>query len=73
MPMVLSRFNPLPVWGETWLSVSCEFKSVQFNWTKPGNQLHDDWSNTIVGQVEIKPPVDPVTLRRVRERLGLID
>ena len=31
-----------------------EFKSVQFNWTKAGNQLHKDWSTTIVGHVEIK-------------------
>ena len=30
------------------------FKSVQFNWTKAGNQLHKDWSTTIVGHVEIK-------------------
>jgi hypothetical protein len=31
-----------------------KFKRVQFNWTKPGNQLHKDWSNTIVGHIEIK-------------------
>ena len=31
-----------------------DFKSVQFNWTKAGNQLHKDWSTTIVGQIEIK-------------------
>ena len=30
------------------------FKSVQFNWTKAGNQLHEDWSSTIVGHIEIK-------------------
>jgi Protein of unknown function (DUF2384) len=30
------------------------FKSVQFNWTKAGNQLHKDWSTTIVGHIEIK-------------------
>jgi hypothetical protein len=31
-----------------------EFKCVQFNWTKPGNQLHESWSTTIVGYLEIK-------------------
>ena len=31
-----------------------EFKCVEFNWTKPGNQLHEDWSSTIVGHIEIK-------------------
>jgi len=31
-----------------------EFKSVLFNWTKDGNQLHEDWSTTIVGHIEIK-------------------
>ncbi len=30
------------------------FKSVEFNWTKAGNQLHKDWSSTIVGHIEIK-------------------
>jgi hypothetical protein len=96
-----------------------EFKRVRFNWKKPGNQMHDSWSITIVGHIEITrrrlvaevnsanraldgqtpleavgdpdgrekvmalvleaersarrmtPPVNPVTLRRVRERLGL--
>jgi hypothetical protein len=31
-----------------------DFKSVEFNWTKAGNQLHKDWSSTIVGHIEIK-------------------
>jgi hypothetical protein len=31
-----------------------QFKSVEFNWTKAGNQLHKDWSSTIVGHIEIK-------------------
>jgi hypothetical protein len=31
-----------------------ELKSVQLNWTKPGNKLHESWSNTIVGHLEIK-------------------
>ena len=31
-----------------------DFKSVEFNWTKAGNQLHKDWSSTIVGRIEIK-------------------
>jgi hypothetical protein len=31
-----------------------DFKSVEFNWTKAGNQLHKDWSTTIVGHIEIK-------------------
>jgi hypothetical protein len=31
-----------------------EFKCVQFNWTKPGNRLHESWSTTIVGHIEIK-------------------
>jgi hypothetical protein len=30
------------------------FKSVQYNWTKAGNQLHKDWSSTVVGHIEIK-------------------
>jgi len=31
-----------------------EFKCVRFNWTKAGNQMHESWSNTIVGHIEIK-------------------
>jgi SEC-C motif len=31
-----------------------EFEYVQFNWTKAGNQMHKDWSTTIVGHLEIK-------------------
>jgi SEC-C motif len=31
-----------------------KFKCVEFNWTKAGNQLHEDWSSTIVGHIEIK-------------------
>ena len=31
-----------------------DFKSVEFNWTKAGNQLHKDWSSTVVGHIEIK-------------------
>ena len=31
-----------------------DFKCVQFNWTKPGNPLHETWSTTIVGHLEIK-------------------
>jgi len=31
-----------------------DLKCVQFNWTKPGNPLHDTWSTTIVGHLEIK-------------------
>lgn len=31
-----------------------ELKSVRFNWTKPGNQMHENWSTTIVGHIEIK-------------------
>jgi SEC-C motif len=31
-----------------------EFKCVQFNWTKSGNRLHESWSTTIVGHIEIK-------------------
>jgi hypothetical protein len=31
-----------------------ELKSVQLNWTKAGNRLHESWSNTIVGHIEIK-------------------
>jgi hypothetical protein len=31
-----------------------EFKSVQFNWSKPGNRLHENWPTTIFGHIEIK-------------------
>lgn len=31
-----------------------ELKSVRFNWTKAGNRLHQSWTNTIVGHIEIK-------------------
>jgi hypothetical protein len=31
-----------------------EFKRVQLNWTKAGNQLHEDWSSTVLGHIEIK-------------------
>jgi hypothetical protein len=31
-----------------------ELKSVRFNWTKPGNQMHENWSTTIIGHIEIK-------------------
>jgi hypothetical protein len=31
-----------------------EFKSVQLNWTKAGNSMHESWSTTIVGHLEIK-------------------
>lgn len=31
-----------------------EFKCVQFNWKKAGNPLHENWSTTIVGRIEIK-------------------
>jgi hypothetical protein len=31
-----------------------EFKGVQFSWTKPGNQLHENWPSTIVGHLEIR-------------------
>ncbi|MGC1523881.1 MAG: hypothetical protein WA803_20245 [Steroidobacteraceae bacterium] len=30
------------------------FKCVQFNWTKRGNRLHESWSTTIIGHLEIK-------------------
>jgi hypothetical protein len=35
-------------------TVRGKFKCVQFNWTKPGNRLHESWSTTIVGHLEIK-------------------
>ena len=31
-----------------------EFKSVQLNWTKPGNQMRENWSTTVIGHIEIK-------------------
>jgi hypothetical protein len=31
-----------------------ELKDIKLNWTKSGNPLHESWSNTIVGQIEIK-------------------
>jgi hypothetical protein len=31
-----------------------EIKRVQFNWTKARNAMHESWSNTIVGHLEIK-------------------
>jgi hypothetical protein len=31
-----------------------ELKSVRFNWIKAGNQMHESWSTTIVGHIEIK-------------------
>ncbi len=31
-----------------------EFKSVQFNWSMAGNQMHENWSTTILGHLEIK-------------------
>jgi hypothetical protein len=40
--------------GATQRTARGEFKCVEFNWTKAGNQLHEDWSTTIVGHVEIK-------------------
>jgi hypothetical protein len=31
-----------------------DFKSVQLNRTKAGNQMHESWSSTVVGHIEIK-------------------
>jgi hypothetical protein len=40
--------------GATERTARGEFKYVQFNWTKPGNQMHENWSTTVVGHIEIK-------------------
>ena len=31
-----------------------ELKRVQLDWKKPGNRLHESWTNTILGHIEIK-------------------
>lgn len=51
-------------------TVRGEFMSAQLNWTKAGNQMHESWSNTIVGQIEIKTQrvvAEVNSARRARE------
>jgi hypothetical protein len=53
-----------------------EFKSVQLNWTKAGNQLHQSWSNTIVGHIEIKKQrlvAEVNSARRAEEFKSLVE
>jgi len=57
---VLDALNPLDLgrseeelMAATERTARGEFKRVQFNWTKRGNQMHDSWSSTIVGHIEI--------------------
>lgn len=33
---------------------SGELKRVKLDWKKPGNQLHESWTNTVLGHLEIK-------------------
>ncbi len=53
-----------------------DFKSVRFNWTKPGNQIHETWPTTIVGHVEIKGRrlmAELNSARRAQEFKALVD
>jgi hypothetical protein len=53
-----------------------EIKCVKFNWTKAGNRLHEGWSNTIVGHIEIKGRrlvADLNSARRAQEFKSLVE
>jgi hypothetical protein len=53
-----------------------DIKCVKFNWTKAGNRLHEGWSNTIVGHIEIKGRrlvADVNSARRAQEFKSLIE
>jgi hypothetical protein len=53
-----------------------EIKCVKFNWTKAGNRLHEGWSNTIVGHIEIKGRrlvADVNSARRAEEFKALVE
>jgi len=53
-----------------------KFKSVQLNWTKPGNQMHESWSTTVVGHIEIKGPrlvAEVNSARRAQEFKALVE
>ena len=53
-----------------------DIKCVKFNWTKAGNRLHEGWSNTIVGHIEIKGRrlvADVNSARRAQEFKSLVE
>jgi len=53
-----------------------EFKRARFNWTKAGNRMHESWSNTIVGHIEIKERrlvADVNSARRAQEFKTLVE